>query len=322
MIFLNVIIKNNKNQQIRVKIMDAYFYDVLDSLYESDPRRIEPFLLESIAEGESGGDQALVIAAANELGGFYRGQGRYAESAQRFRQAMDTLEAIGLGGGREYLTALLNRAGTYRLDRRAEKAAEDFLRVLQLLDGVEGDTFYIRASATNNLALAYQELGRFDEAETYARSAMEMIEPLPGMEAEKASSRNNLAGICIMRRDFAAAEGWLKEAEDYYTSPDGDADPHKAAYFSALAVVQHALGRPEEAMASYAVAAEVSRRFFGKGRDYAGIRRGMATVARSMGRADAEELMREAAEVYAALPNGEAAAEDCRAALKAWEDRA
>lgn len=286
--------------------MQSSFYQQLDRLYADEPRSVESFLLDSLTAFRQAEDQEGIIAASNELGSLYRGQTRYADSAAAFQEALDRMEALGLKGSVPYLTALLNRAGTYRLGGRAEEAVTDFQTVLTLLEGQSGANVpYIRASALNNLGLTYEELGRLDLAEDYAVRAMEVIRTQPGTEAEVASSQNNLATICLRQDRLEEADAWIARAMPYYESETARQDPHLANAYATLAAIRCRQDRLEEALAAYDTAAPVMERFFGRNLNTASLWFNGALVARSLDRVDAEDRMRRAGELYAALQGPE-----------------
>lgn len=299
--------------------MQKEFYDQLDQLYAENPQGVEGYLLDALARFQREADGDGLIAVYNELGSLYRGQTRYEASIQAFQQALDGMEERGLAGATPYLTALLNRAGTYRLAGRGEEAVEDFRSVLALLDGQTGDGAYIRASALNNLGLTYEGLGRMDAAEDCALRALELIGRLPGMEAETASSQNNLAAMCLRRDRLEEAERWIGQAMAYYQGPAGERDPHLANGYSTLAALRCRQGRLEEALEAYDRAAAAMERFFGRNLNCAAALYGGAVAARGLGRADSRSRMEEAAALYEALqgPGGEMA-EKARRLLADW----
>ena len=64
------------------------FFEQLDGVYRQGfPEAVETFLRESLCRAEAETDRELELAAWNELGGFFRGVGRYEESLSAFRRA-------------------------------------------------------------------------------------------------------------------------------------------------------------------------------------------------------------------------------------------
>lgn len=300
--------------------MRVDFYERLDRLYADEPRSVEAFLQETMAQCRQENDLEGMITVSNELGSLFRGQGRYAESLEAFQEALQRMESLGLADSTPYLTALMNRAGTLRLANRAEEAVSDFRRILSLLEGGTDGTLYIRASALNNLGLAYQSLGNLDKAEKCAKQALEIIQTLPGMEAETASSGNNLAALCLRQNRLEDAERWLMNAMAYYQTAAGQRDPHLASAYMAMAALRCGQDRLEEALSCYDQAVSATERFFGKNRNYASASYDAALVAHALGRADAVERLKQAGSLYEALDGPESpAAQKARQLLTQWE---
>lgn len=296
------------------------FFAQLDRIYRSEPQSAEGFLLENLAQCRQENDWEGVIGILNELGSLYRGQARYTDSLQYFQEALEGMGSLGLTDSKPYLTALMNRAGTLRLAGRAEEAVSDFQHVLTLLNGPSDETRYIRASTLNNLGLAYQSLGRLAEAEDCAEQALEIIQTLPYMEAEIASSGNNLAALCLRQNRLEEAEGWLEKAMGYYQSFAGQQDPHRSSALTTLAALRCRQDRLEEALDSYERAAAITERFAGRNRNYASILHSMALVCHALGRKDAASRLKEAVELYETLgDSGSPTVEKIRSLLAQWE---
>ena len=105
------------------------FYGELDECYlQGDLTAVERFLLEceKQARSKAHGRRDELIAVYNELGSFYRGVGRYAQSVAAFEKAR-TLAMTDLGKDcSQYATILNNMAGTYRLTGNHVKAISLF----------------------------------------------------------------------------------------------------------------------------------------------------------------------------------------------------
>lgn len=277
------------------------FYEQLDRLYFSQPKSIEAFLQETLTQCRQEQDSEGIVAVFNELGGFFRGRARYEDSLLCFQEALKQMKGLGLTESVPYLTALMNRAGTLRLVGRAEESVSDFRRVLALLKGETGKIPYIRAATLNNLWLAYQDLARLDQAEDCARQALTILQAMPGMEAEIASSGNNLASLSLRQDRLEDADHWLTEAMAYYQSPAGEHDPHLANAYTTLASLRFRQGRLEDALACYTKAAAATEHFFGKNENYASLLYDTALVAHALGRADATAYLSQAVAIYETL---------------------
>ena len=303
--------------------MQADFYEQLDRLYETDPKQVEAFLLQTLETCRDAEDDLGMVTVSNELGSLYRGQSRYAESADQFEFAMEMLEDLGMTDSTAYLTSLLNRAGTYRLTGQIRDAVQDFHRVLRLLSEQPGDTAYVRASALNNLGLCYQELGDGEAASEYILKALHMMEDLPGMEAEIASSMNNLAAVYLHEGALDEAANWMERAMEYYEGPAGALDPHQAAAYSSMAAIRYRQGFLRDALEFYKKAASVTLRFFGKTLDYAAILYGSAIVSHDLNAAEDTALLQETILLYEKLlGKGCSMAQNARQLLRQWKQEA
>lgn len=93
---------------------------------------------------EHGSSSVPYASLLGELGGFYRGQGRFDEAEARFRQALALLETDPGRDSPEYATMLNNLAGVHRLQGRQEEA-------LALQEGAARDCFEQAAQAAGEL---------------------------------------------------------------------------------------------------------------------------------------------------------------------------
>ena len=99
----------------------------------------------------------------------------------------------------------LYRLGIY------EAAATEAQDVILLAEILENDA--IKARGINNLALMYDEMSQYDEAELLYRKSLEMTEEVSGRESpDYTSMLNNLANLLSKRGHYDEAESKLREA--------------------------------------------------------------------------------------------------------------
>ena len=174
------------------------FYGELDECYlQGDLTAVERFLLEceKQARSKAHGRRDELIAVYNELGSFYRGVGRYAQSVAAFEKAR-TLAMTDLGKDcSQYATILNNMAGTYRLTGNHVKAISLFHEAAEVYRQSGMEDSYSYASVLNNLALAYRENGQNERAITCLLQALERIETMPNHLHEVAVTYNNLTAL-------------------------------------------------------------------------------------------------------------------------------
>lgn len=106
--------------------------------------------------GERG---ALYGSMLNELGSYYRGQGRYEVSERAFREALELLAQSRGTDSPDYATALNNLAGTHRLMGRLKEAEREFAACLTIYRETLGEGDILYAAGLNNLSLVCLDRG-------------------------------------------------------------------------------------------------------------------------------------------------------------------
>ena len=172
------------------------FCETLDSVYErGEPEAVEKFLLQIRDDARTQQDRWMMLTVQNELGAFYRGAGRYAESLEAFADAAEEVKALCGPAGEEYANILNNMAGTYRLLRRSEQAEKLFLQAMEVYQNAGLQDSYSYTSVLNNLSLVYQETGELDKAIYYLEQALHQIAEQPERQQELAITYNNLTTL-------------------------------------------------------------------------------------------------------------------------------
>ena len=210
-----------------------------------------------------GADSTQYASLLGELGGFYRGQGRYEESEARFREALALLEAALGQKSAEYATALNNLAGAHRLLGRFEEALVEFDRCLDLYRATVGESHLLYAAGLNNLSLVYldqQEWGRALECQTRAGS---ILAALPQARDELASSLCNQGALCQRLGRLEEAEQKLEEALVLFRDELGTDTPHYHAALNTLGAVHFAAGRFAQARDCFDQAAQAAQALYG-----------------------------------------------------------
>lgn len=296
------------------------FYDALDWRYtQGDRAEVERFLLECRDEAE--GDRAdaeTLIAICNELGGFYRGEGRYAQSLAAFAQAHNAAaEALGENCV-QYATILNNMAGTHRLMSRYEEAIALFRQALAIYEKQGQTESCAYASLLNNLSLAYRETRQLAPAIDCLERACALIERYPHCAQELAVTYNNLTALHEAAGDKNRAMQYLNCALQQFEKCADEENVHYAAGLNSLAGFLYAAGEYERAIQLYRRSGRYSKRFFGENMEYAVTCRNMCWAYQQLGRwKDADAALETARAVYERLlgPDHErtrAAADDLR----------
>ncbi len=244
------------------------FYSALDSLFaEKKVDEAEKFLLENLAKAESEGDFAIVIPAANELGGLYRVLSRYDEGAELYEKALEALRKIGDAEGENYATTLINYGTILSMAGKFEEALECYNEAVKTLQmqGIDGD--YRMAALYNNMSGLYRKKGDLNAAASYIHKALLIIKNLEDSEAETAISYSNLAGIYISIGNLAEAEKYAEAAVNAFRRLSGDRDVHYSAAVCTLGDVYFAKGEYKKARELFAEAQGLIARDYGNDND-------------------------------------------------------
>ncbi|HIU26296.1 MAG TPA: tetratricopeptide repeat protein [Candidatus Copromorpha excrementigallinarum] len=244
-------------------------YSRLDSMF-TDRRtaaEIENYLRDVLKEAESAGSGELVIAACNELGGLARARGDFKEAEALHMKVLRLLEEAGQKGNLNYATALINCGDVYASADENERALEIFLEAEAMLKALGQDGMYPMAALCNNISKVYICLGQNEKAEKALEKALEIIEALPGMWQEKATTYVNAA-------EAAAAAGKLKKAAETFAGAialfreHGVRDQHYAAALAGEARLRFMEGAAAEAAGGFNEAAEIIKEIYGENSIY------------------------------------------------------
>ena len=204
----------------------------LDGLFAAKQLNdVEPFLLAQLAQAQQEGDKAARLALLNELVGYYRSISRSEDSLKMAALAMGLVAEMGLAGTPACATTLVNAATAYRAAGDLSHAAMLYEDALQILEK-NGEQGYALASLLNNMSQVYQAQGRHAEAVPLYERALVLLAPLPGVDAEIATTHSNLALslIALQRLDEAA-----REIEKALAIFERGPEPRDAHYGAALA---------------------------------------------------------------------------------------
>ena len=131
------------------------FYQELDQRYSRGLEEVERFLLESRGAFRETENAAGLVAVHNELGSFYRGTSRYAESLEAFQAAGEEIVCRMGADCVEYATLLNNMAGTYRLMGRPAEALELFRQAIDIYQSQNAEDSYAFVRVFKKISLGY-----------------------------------------------------------------------------------------------------------------------------------------------------------------------
>ncbi|MEJ6479545.1 MAG: tetratricopeptide repeat protein, partial [Octadecabacter sp.] len=184
-----------------------------------------------------------------------------------------------------------------------------------------GDRSPEYATQLNNLAEVVRAQGRFPEAETLYREALEIGRATIGTEhPDYATNLNNLAGVVQAQGRFTEAEVLYREALEIDRTTIGMGHPDYAKHLNNLAGAVEAQGRFPEAEALYREALKIDCATIGKGHpDYAIDLNNLAHCLLAQGRpTEAQPLLEQALKIMqATLPADHPYIADVQASLAA-----
>lgn len=228
----------------------AEYFNQVDLAYETLRGFDLEARLRALAEqagGEYGRESGVYASVLSELGGYYRGQGRYNESADTFRRVICLLKASVGEHSPAYATALNNLAGTYRLMGEFEKAEQSFLLCLGIYEQTLGRGHVLYAAGLNNLSLVALDRKEPEQAARLLHQASDILSKLPECRDEYATSLVNLAALYRQCGQQEQAQRNLLEAVGLYENELGTDTPHYHAALNALGLVCADLGRRSQA---------------------------------------------------------------------------
>ncbi len=146
-----------------------------------------------------------------------------------------------------------------------ETSASLLERGLELQRSTAGREHLDTAAAMEDLAEAYRELARYDEAERLHGDALALKRRLGASPSAVASSLNNLGLTLSERGRYADAEPLLREAIATWSEHDGPASEYVAVGLNNLASILRQQGRLGDAVPVLEQAIAIRRQRFGNG---------------------------------------------------------
>lgn len=190
-------------------------------------------------------DNETALTMLNEMAGFYRDTGKMKDAIECCMQSEKLMDDMGIGDTKERAAAYLNTSNAYRADKNLDKAFEYFEKAEKVLR-ICGDEI-LWSSYYNNIALCYQEAGKFEEAIKNLKEALIIADDKLNDEIKVAISRTNLAASLIRVRRIDEAKDYLMPAIKTFKGRT-PSDFHYSAALSALGDITLAEGKVEEAV--------------------------------------------------------------------------
>ncbi len=145
-------------------------------LNKNDYTSAERHLLYWLSEAEANSDYRTLLLMSNELMGLYRKLGRredaigFAEKALKKIDELDISEQVGSA------TTYLNSATVYKAFGMADRSMPLFEKAREIYEANLKNDDDRLAGLYNNMALSLVDLGRFEEADSYYKKAIAIME--------------------------------------------------------------------------------------------------------------------------------------------------
>ncbi len=219
---------------------------------ENKGEEAEKLMRDAVVQAMQEQDDNSLLQLLNELVGYYREAGQPENSFQMAGQAIAQAERMGLAGTVPYATTLLNAANAYRAGGKLQEALETFQKVQELYDRLLDKDHMFVAGLQNNLSLLYQEmeqydramdcllkaleivkskeayyetgvtyanlastcvqLGKLEEAESYAVSSMETFRKIGAMDSHYGAALAAMGACHFAREEYARAGDYYRQA--------------------------------------------------------------------------------------------------------------
>ncbi len=163
-------------------------------------------------------DKQGELSMESELVGFYRKQGDRERGLASVARALSLVEELAQGDMAAGATVLINCATAYKAFGMAEEALPLYRRAEQTYQNTLSPNDARFGGLYNNMALALQDLGQWQEAEAAFFWALAVMETVPCGEAESAITCINLAHLyeCLGETDMIA--GCMEKARSLLQS--------------------------------------------------------------------------------------------------------
>ncbi|MCM1214210.1 MAG: DUF4125 family protein [Lachnospiraceae bacterium] len=142
---------------------------------ENRGEEAEKLMREAVVQAVQEQDDNSLLQLLNELVGYYREAGRAEDSFQMAKQAVAQAERMGLAGTVPYATTLLNAANAYRAGGRLQESLDTYRKVQEIYDSQLAKDHIFVAGLQNNMSLLYQEMQQYDRAEACLLKALDIV---------------------------------------------------------------------------------------------------------------------------------------------------
>lgn len=200
----------------------------------------------TIREQTLGKNSKAYATSLNNIAVLYQEMARFNESEQYFEQALTSVKAQYGDASQEYAIVLNNHAILLAEIGRIDQAVTKLNTAISILDNLKtkGTLTRNKVGFQSNLALLYQQTGKFTEAEAIY---LKLEKSLGSKDPFYAGVLNNLALLYIQMNQMDKVEGYLKRSADVYKERFGAQNPNYAKALNDLGNFYRMQGRFAEA---------------------------------------------------------------------------
>lgn len=163
-------------------------------------------------------DKRGELAIQSELVGFYRKQNNPEKGITAVNRALELVDELNQGDMPSGATIFINCATAYKAFGKPQNAMPLYEKAKEVYGKTLQPNDYRFGGLYNNMALALQDLGKFQEAEDAFLSALKIMEQVPRGESECAITYINLAHMYEECGDDAKINGCMEKAYELLNS--------------------------------------------------------------------------------------------------------
>ena len=206
----------------------------------------EQFTLEalSLREQTLGRESRAYASSLNNSAVLFQDQARYNEAEKNFEEALKVIQTKIGGESQEYAIVLNNQAILFSEIGRYDAGIEKLKTASAILERLNKKNLRNQVGFQSNLALLYQQTGKFAEAEAIY---LKLEKGLGSNSPYYAGVLNNLALLYIQMNKLDKVEDYLKRSAAVYKSKFGDQNPNYAKALNDLGNFYRMQGRFDEA---------------------------------------------------------------------------
>ena len=207
--------------------------------------------LAKLTEDVFGEESDENIKILNEVGGTLKYVGEFDTAKDALLKAQGFIEKKYGKDSIPYATCSLNLAEVYRFMKKYEDIENIYLNTMKIYE-------------SNNLALFYQELERYEEAIELQEKSLEVLEKVGENPIQYAITLSNLVQPYLKVKNKEKAEEYLQKSLELIEKEVGKTHNLYAAVLNNMATFYFAENEYEKALELFEKSAEICEKTFGK----------------------------------------------------------